>query len=387
MKSILFYLTRFPGYGGIETVTEIIGCKLFESGYQVSIMSHLSQSRQSLLMKQCRFFAMPNTKKWDSRDNIIYARKILSENHFDAIVYQDSYAPTHRIVCQLSREYSIPLFVFEHSAPLFLSKSRGGTPIGKSLRSLLRHYILFPLEEGKMKRRKKMLLKYCEKYVLLSESFKQEIDKIMGTTKYDGREKMISIHNPIKVTDEITNNKEKIVLFVGRLEPVKRVDMMLYVWSILEKKYPEWRFVIVGDGSQKDVLIKNTKQLGLERVSFEGYTLPTNYYKKASLFWMTSSYEGFSMTLVEAMSYCCVPIAMDSYSSIHDIIDNNENGILVNNNDIEGFVNANRILMDDDRILKSMSLNAWNKSKTFDLENVINNWFKLFGEKEQLKYE
>lgn len=324
---------------------------------------------------------MPNTTKWDSRKNLLYAKKVISENHFDAIVYQDSYAPTHRIVCQLSREYSIPLFVFEHNAPLYLSKSRNGIPMGKNLRSLLRHYILFPMEEKRMRRRKRMLLNYCEKYVLLSDSFKQEIDIIMGTTKYDGREKMISIHNPIKVTDKKTNNKEKIVLFVGRLEPVKRVDLMLEIWSIIENKYPEWRFIIVGDGSQKDELINKTKLLGLGHVSFEGYTSPTNYYKKASLFWMTSSYEGFGMTLVEAMSYCCVPIAMDSYASIHDIIDNEENGILVNNNDIEGFVNANSTLMDDDIILKSMSLNAWKKSKSFDLENVINEWFKLFGEK------
>ena len=109
---ILFYLTRFPGFGGIESVTELVGNRLCDDGYEVSILTHLTQSRQSDLSNRCDIYIMPDAKKWSSRANINYAVNLLKSNHFDAIVYQDSYAPTHKIVCRLSRQFHIPLFVF-----------------------------------------------------------------------------------------------------------------------------------------------------------------------------------------------------------------------------------------------------------------------------------
>lgn len=69
----------------------------------------------------------------------------------------------------------------------------------------------------------------------------------------------------------------------------------------------------MGDGSSKleyETLVSN---LNLKKVEFLGFQDPVPYYKNASIFLMTSSLEGFGMTLVEAQCYGVVPIVMDSF--------------------------------------------------------------------------
>lgn len=99
---------------------------------------------------------MPNDKQWLAQENITYACGVVENGHYDIIIYQDSYAPTETIACHLSKEYNIPLIVFEHNSPLFIYNKRDlsswFTPKGL-LRRLLHPYLL-----RKEIRRKRMLL-------------------------------------------------------------------------------------------------------------------------------------------------------------------------------------------------------------------------------------
>ena len=368
---ILFYLTRFPGFGGIESVTELVGNRLCDDGYEVSILTHLTQSRQSDLSNRCDIYIMPDAKKWSSRANINYAVNLLKSKQFDAIVYQDSYAPTHKIVCRLSKEFKIPLYVFEHSTPLYQFISRKSLVSSNSIKKWLRIIISYPMEDMMMKRRRKLLLKNCTKYILLSDAYIPEMDIVLGSTHYLGRDKMISIPNPIIVQDGGHPIKEKLVLFVGRLESVKRVDIMLNVWSMIENKYPDWYFAIVGDGSELNRLKNKAACLGLKHISFEGYLDPQPFYKKASIFWMSSLYEGWPMTLIEAMQNYCVPIAMDSYSSVRDIIEDEKTGLIARNGDLHHFMNLTSELIENESVLCDMAQSAHDSIRRFDISVVI----------------
>lgn len=376
---ILFYLTRFPGFGGIESVTELVGNRLCDDGYEVSILTHLTQSRQSDLSNRCDIYIMPDAKKWSSRANINYAVNLLKSNHFDAIVYQDSYAPTHKIVCRLSRQFHIPLYVFEHSTPLYQQISRSSSVSSNFIEKWIRIIISYPLEDMKMRRRRKLLLKNCTKYILLSDSYIPEMDIVLGTTHYLGRDKMISIPNPIIAQDDGLQIKEKLILFVGRLEPVKRVDCLLDVWSVIEKKYHDWRFVIIGDGSELNRLKDKVKHLKLDRVSFEGYLDPQLFYKKASIFWMASLYEGWGMTLIEAMQNYCVPIAMDSYSSVRDIIEEEKTGMIARNGDFHHFMLLTSELIENECMLSDLAQSAHDSIYKFDMSIVIDKWKTLLN--------
>ena len=142
--NILFYLTRYPGVGGIETVTSQIIEQLSLKGHVVNVISHWQQKQNGKIFAR-NIFPMPNDKQWTAQENVTYACNIVKNEHFDVIIYQDSYAPTEKIVCLLSKKYNVPLIVFEHNSPLFIYNKRDLsswlTPKGL-LRRLLHPYLL-----------------------------------------------------------------------------------------------------------------------------------------------------------------------------------------------------------------------------------------------------
>ncbi len=84
------------------------------------------------------------------------------------------------------------------------------------------------------------------------------------------------------------------------------------------------------------------------------------------------------MVLVEAMA-CGVPaIAFDCKCGPKDIINNNENGILVHNGDIQGLADAMMRLMEDENLRKRMSEEAKKVVDTYSEETVMKQWTKLF---------
>ena len=121
-----------------------------------------------------------------------------------------------------------------------------------------------------------------------------------------------------------------------------------------------------------------SNQLQIKHIIFEGFKNPRKYYNYASIFMMTSAFEGFGMTLVEAQQYAIVPMAMDTYSSLHDIIKNEYNGIIVSDNDIKGYVEKLKKLMADKEYRKRLAMNGLESCKKFAVEFIANQWENLF---------
>lgn len=92
------------------------------------------------------------------------------------------------------------------------------------------------------------------------------------------------------------------------------------IWKILQDKLVQYKLEIVGGGTEQVFFEKMAHSMCLKRITFHGFTNPTEYYKRAPILCMTSNYEGFPMVLVEAMQYGCVPFAFDSFPSLYDII-------------------------------------------------------------------
>ena len=119
------------------------------------------------------------------------------------------------------------------------------------------------------------------------------------------------------------------------------------------------------------------KEFGLTDYSFEGHSnTPIDYYSRAMLFMMTSDAEGWGMTLIEAMSVGCVPVAINSYSALPDIITDKQNGMIVSKDDISEMVTAAEyIIAHFDR----MSEQARESVKRFDVKTIANKWEELFN--------
>lgn len=173
--------------------------------------------------------------------------------------------------------------------------------------------------------------------LLLSNSFKKDLEKLYTFNP----EKVSAIANPIEVTDNINNPiREKVILYVGRLDyQQKRPDRLLKIWGKLQNKLPDWSVKILGDGPMKEKLQQTALKENLQRIEFLGFQKPDNFYRTASLCCMTSNFEGFPMTIIEAMSNGCIPMAFNSFESLSEIIDDGQTGYIINPFDLNEYCN------------------------------------------------
>lgn len=146
------------------------------------------------------------------------------------------------------------------------------------------------------------------------------------------------LHNPLflKPLSSIPP-KDKTILAVGRLDAwhVKGFDILLNVWNRISEKYSDWKLIIVGDGSKE---IKNNLQQLIthnkESVIFKSFTSDIiEEYKKASIFVLSSRYEGWGLVAVEAMSQGCATIACDYHGRQSEFITDYKNGLLCSPDD------------------------------------------------------
>lgn len=179
------------------------------------------------------------------------------------------------------------------------------------------------------------------------------------------------------VAEEDIEQKHQTCLLVGRMVDFpKRVSLVLRMWKHIEAQ-PEakdWNLQIVGDGPDLASFRQQAQTLGLQRCSFPGRQNPIDYYRQASLFFMTSSFEGFPMTLVEAQQMGCVPVAFDSFASLHEVVNHEKNGMIVAEGNTEGYQQAVLQLMKDSSKLKQMAQCATQSSKAFNQDSVCSIW-------------
>lgn len=136
-------------------------------------------------------------------------------------------------------------------------------------------------------------------------------------------------------------------MIVARLdEHSKRLSLALRIWHEVENRgYGDWKLTIVGHGPDEMYYRTLADELQLKNISFEGRQEPLEYYRRASIFMMTSAYEGWGITLLEAQQMGVVPVVFDSYVALHDIVGNGVNGIIVENGNLDKYVEQLTALM------------------------------------------
>ena len=136
---------------------------------------------------------------------------------------------------------------------------------------------------------------------------------------------------------------------------------------------------IVGDGPDKNYIKETSSKYGLHNVSFLGNQDPKIYYQRASIFMMTSSYEGWPMTLNEAKQNALVPLAFDSFKSLSEIIKDQENGFIIEPYDYNQYAKRLIKLMRDENYRERIAEKALIDSKRFALPIIMKKWVALFN--------
>jgi len=207
---------------------------------------------------------------------------------------------------------------------------------------------------------------------------------LASIVKSFGRQKRTTvIPNWITVTG-IANNKvnrssnEKTIntsiLFVGRLHPVKQVDLLVKAFHLLCRKDISSDLYILGEGEERQNITELVNSLGLtDRVHLLGFVdRPTvlKKMKESDVLVLCSKIEGNPRVLLEAM-LCKIPIVATNVPGISDMIQHEKTGYLVNNPRPEELADAIEYILRNRRLSHTMINQAYNFArKNFSKETA-----------------
>ena len=170
-----------------------------------------------------------------------------------------------------------------------------------------------------------------------------------------------------------------IVLAAGRLTKEKNIEMAIGAMRGVVRRHPKAGLVIIGSGPEQRKLERKARKANLENnIVFEGWTDLASYYKTADLFLLTSNYEGYGRTVVEAMAANC-PVVMTDVGVAGEIIKDGYNGIVVPVGNAQKTEEAILKLAGDKELRLNLALSAENALACFPgkdeyLKQMKNGW-------------
>jgi glycosyltransferase involved in cell wall biosynthesis len=192
--------------------------------------------------------------------------------------------------------------------------------------------------------------------------------------------KSIILPNPLNITKLPKMNisqRKKIIVSVGRLEKQKNYELLIKAFEVFYRTHQDYVLKIYGEGTLLPKLQELSKNLKINEVCiFPGRSDKIlEEIKYSTMFVMSSLYEGLPNSLIEAMSIGLPVISTDCPSGgPATLIQNNINGILVKNDDIESLVQAMCKIADDNNFVLSLSDEASKIKSKFDSNIVCKQW-------------
>ena len=199
---------------------------------------------------------------------------------------------------------------------------------------------------------------------------------------------VVRIPNVVPQWPEIADlNQDKpvyTIMNVARLERnQKRQYLLIEAFALLANQFPNWNVEFWGsepDGGTEytEELKKLIHDLGLEdRVFLKGNSNDIySHYKTSDIFAFPSAFEGFGLAMTEAMSAGLPVVAYKDCPAVNELIENGEDGYLVENG-VKPFAEGLQRLMQDRDLRSRMGQQAQNAMKQYAPEPVWNQWENL----------
>lgn len=320
-------------------------------------------------------------------DNPNTLRNYLTNKKISIIINQMGYSKEIcTYICNAKDGLNIPLITVYHSMPgweyIFMKNNLKTTT---SIKEGIKYYFIGIYKyyyNWQIRQRNRLIFSKSDRLIVLSKSYIKQYTKLNKIKKE--KEKILSISNPLSFQEININlsNKKNRVLIVGRFsEEEKRFLLILKIWKRFEQEYPnsEWLLTFIGFGKDEYKYRTYIQENNLKKVELKGKQDPLPFYKESSIFMMTSAFEGFGLTLTEAQQCGTVPIVMNSFPTVHDIIIDGYNGIICPNNDINTMYNKMIFLIKNKKERERLAENGIKSVKKFSLQNISKEWDELFN--------
>jgi len=198
------------------------------------------------------------------------------------------------------------------------------------------------------------------------------------------KEKIATIPNAINIKkiSSIKPAKETSdVIFAGRLNEHKNVDVLIKSINIIKKSKKDIKCIIIGDGPEKENLQELAKQLNLtNNIIFKGFIENhedvLSLIKSSKVFALPSTREGFGIALIEANA-CGIPVITTNHkdNASKDLIKNNQNGFISPLNEKDFAEN----ILKATRQPNKMKSNCLKSAGKYDWDKIIKMFVRVYG--------
>jgi len=208
-----------------------------------------------------------------------------------------------------------------------------------------------------------------------------QTDKAASFFSLNIRNKGIILPNPLDLShipDAHTGIREKTIVSIGRLEKQKNFYLLIDAFSIFLKDHKDFKLIIYGEGSMRDVLVDYSRKKELnDCISFPGRDPNVvEKIKNSACFVLSSDYEGLPNALIEAMAVGVPCIATDCPSGgPASLITDGLNGFLVPVGDSPALSNKMGQVVDNHKISKALTEECIKIREIFDSSLVSKMWF------------
>ncbi|MFV8359266.1 glycosyltransferase [Flavobacterium sp. LS1P3] len=344
-------------HGGAEKVMAILSQFFEKKGIEIHNIIVLDEVSYSYSGKLVNLGKMKNGanglfNKWN---RLVFLKKYLDENNFDFIIdFRFRIKPIQELIIakwlyKTKSIFMVHSYLIDHYMPN---------------RSFLTRFMYGD----------------CYKLVSITNESKALIER-----KHHLKN-VVRIYNPIDIDTIAEKSKElneipyDYIIGVGQMETnIKQFDKLIeaYSESILPKR--NIHLVLLGEGERKIILQKLAKENNIEdKVHFLGYqNNPFKYLKKAEFFVLSSLNEGLPNVILESLACGTPVVAFDCLSGPSEMIQHKENGLLVENQNIEKLTEAMNLFVEDENLYRYCKQNAPQSVQSFSVLAIGQQWLNL----------
>lgn len=301
---------------------------------------------------------------------ILDALKYGKKAHID-LIHAHWWIPSGVVALVIAKMLNKPYVLTSHGTDVFLVKK------------------FFPL-----KSLAKMIYSKSKLITVVSNSLKQVLTEEIGINP----EKIkvfpmpcdLSLFYPVHV-----QSKDKVILSIGRLTKQKGFDYLIEAIKILKERNINLNLIIIGEGREKEHILKHSQELGLKEivqlVPYQPKAKLNYYYNMCNIFVLPSitdlrgRQEGLGLVLLEAMA-CKKPVIGTNTGGIPDIVKDGKTGLLVPEKDSHALANAIEKLLKDKSLAKTLAENGYRYStQKFSASKIAEYMFEVYSEAVGLK--
>lgn len=350
MKKICFFSGDITRSGGTERVAAMIADGLLQMGYQVCVLSLVEQSKKPFfqLNRRIRHYALG--RRWIQPGPGYIAlipklRRFLEKKEIDVIIDIDIVLDVLSVPAAFAT--AVKVISWEHF--------NYGYEVSAGYRKMIVRHVT----------------PRSDYIVTLTEG-----DRASFIHRMPKHPKVCVIHNPMQPAAVSTAKKKQWIITTGRLTYQKGMDYLVRTADLVLKKYPDWTWLVLGDGQMRGEMEAEIKEFGLEgRLILIGQTVDVDaYLRQAQIFVLTSRGEGLPMSLLEAKAHRLPCVSFDIATGPDEIIDDGVNGFLIPAFSCRQMAQRIGQLIEDDRMRHDFSKQAELGTEKFQMASILRQW-------------